>query len=271
MAEPEHNWAQICDEAKRWVARNVVKLVVFFGILVLLAVTDAVKSVLGIIDIEDELKAIRHHLSVTEDTVYSYKYDYTLPHVTEVLTLLLKVKDPEEIGQFFGRSFQEVATDIAKLKLSDGQKKFLKFARLRLNDPVTRTFYFAAAKNTETTLYYEVACETTGGQRIDTPVTYAVKVNNHLIRPYTDWKGKDDLKRYWRNVEAVASKSDHHFYKQGLSFSIFGKPSDAEKILQLGIERCSFDAMIFVRDVHDVVPKKAGGVKRWLKRFWDGG
>ena len=65
------------------IANVIAKLVLFLGVIVLISVAIAVvpllKWSLGIYAIESHLELIQQRLSATEDTVFSYKYDYFAP------------------------------------------------------------------------------------------------------------------------------------------------------------------------------------------------
>lgn len=77
------------------------------------------------------------------------------------------------------------------------------------------------------------------------------------------WKGQADLARYLSQqaAETVSTESDYNLRKHYLAVELFdNETSLLDKsgnrnerglgdVLSAGVERCSFDAMIFVRDI----------------------
>ena len=145
---------------------------------------------------------------------------------------------------------------LADISLTSSEKQALLRTREELTTPVTRTFYFSAAtEHTETTLTYELSCYSENGNIVSQPVGFRVRVNRQSIDPFEDWKGRSDIAKWLTTNEPIRTDTNHHLYRQALSLDLFhqkeNRPSsrDIKRILERKIDRCSFDAMVFVRDL----------------------
>ena len=223
----------IRDEFER---RSAGLLWTIFGALLIVALgtlTDVFQQLLGITDLQNELRDVQEELAATEDTIYSYKYDHTLPEVAQFRRILAAVGiGAASAGELVANDYNTFNKTLEdRTQLDEIDKSFLRDVRRRLRERVTRTFYFAAAQNTESTLAYEIKCFTKDVDVVGKPFTFSVTVNGKNVLPTSERQSKVDLSDYWRNLTPVASRSKHHFYRQGLNLSLFGEP-----------ERCTTDS-----------------------------
>jgi len=241
---------EIHGEIRRTLAKRIVQLVTILIFFFLVFITiPLLKWMLGIYTIESHLDRIQTELSDTEDTVFSYKYDYFVPAFDREIEIL-KNKGINTPANVFAKDFGEFIELKEQYEFDDEEWILLQNARDQLRQPVARTFYFSSGKsNTETTLYYEFECHTSTGSQQHLP-PFTVEVNGHKMEPYNDKEGRHDVKEKLTYNDTITTGSSQ-MYKQALSLEFFGSEEavDIHSILDGSLTRCAFDAMIFVRDL----------------------
>ena len=271
---------EVIKRIARWIVGGVILLLI---LLLLTGIIPLLRCSLGIDAIEEHLHNIERDLSATEDTIFTYKYDYAVPRYNALKKALVEMdfaedKIPALLSKDFFDSLAIIERRKSKLKNEITQqppqnsntrlqhmylqdfaalKDLIEKAYQQLHSPVKRTFYFsAAAEHTESTLYYELTCLSPQGTRLLEPVSFHVKVNNYALDAYNDWEGRHDLSiSHLSKNESISTVSNHQLYKQTLSLELFGSEDsdqrnfDIKRILGEQIDRCSFDVMIFVRDI----------------------
>ena len=240
--------------------KYVYKILAF--ILILLAVVPtlfALKWALGILEIESHLRTIEEEISATEDTIFTYKYDHFFPRY-DIERLVLANFNNTTLEQVVFSPLAEYDRLIANLSDNNLQSiEAIKKLRYQLQFPIVRTFNFSAAEDTEVILVYKFTCFSSDGNPLKEPIKFVVKVNGQIIRPYNESQGKIELnweKHLSYNEPIIKTRSGHMLYQQTLQLNLLGTGKQGEVLAQHDIkrrlsgdvERCSFDAMIFVRD-----------------------
>ena len=230
------------------------------------------KWALGIFAIEHHLKIIEREITSKEDTIFSYKYDYYLPILDKESEVLRDNGIEESLEELVMYDYEEYFHVINALKMNkntgDNEAEAIEKARSMLKSPVARTFIFSAAEDTEVILVYELKCFSPDGNRLQDPIGFNVQVNKSDVGPLDDgWEGKVRLNwdTHLSDVQPIIeTRSNHMLYEQTLKLNLFyrekqGKEErrqDLARRLSGKIERCSFDAMIFVRDELSVFEAK---------------
>lgn len=248
----------IGKEFGSWVAK--ILTLVFAVVLASLFVVP-LKWALGIYAIEEYLNEMQTTLTSTEDTIFSYKYDFYVSDFNAERAILMKANGSADIipEEFFSSEFNEIS--MFRDRFSAHEWKLLLSSRARLQTAVKRVFYFSAAPEAGVILDYELGCFTSTGFQYTDPVGFSVAVNNHNIEKSSDWRGRKNLDKELKDHYDAIPTSDPNYSlrKHTLTLSLFNS-SDAllegssrkrtlKAILNGDIERCAFDAMIFVRDL----------------------
>lgn len=220
------------------------------------------KDVLGINALEEQFSTLEDHLFLTEDTVFSYKYEFVAPDFGSDLDDLIlrgghdlqKVRSKiyssvsGTAGEFFDRISPWV-TENTELK------EFISIQE-RVMRPIRKVFYFSAAhERTEINLTYELSCFDSDGNQATDPIDFEVSVNGTKIPAYEQWKGNsNNVHSYLSRDTPFTTITNHHVYRQRMILTLFPdvtswSASDVRNILLRTIHRCTFDAMIFVRDI----------------------
>ena len=243
---------------------NASKFVVLlFLLLLLVPIMLTLKWALGIIAIENHMKVIEKEITSKEDTIFSYKYDYYLPTLDKERQILRGNDIDSTLEDVVLNDYEDYQSIVIKLRTDEGHAtdaaETIEKVRYLLKEPVQRTFNFSAAKDTEVILVYELNCFSPDGNRLEEPIGFKVQVNESGFRPFEGWEGKirlnwDDHLSEIRPI--IETRSNHMLYEQTLKLSIFDSENKSNEKMRQGIvrrlsgkiERCSFDAMIFVRD-----------------------
>ncbi len=270
------------NATRGWLIRLLVPVVVFLGAFVVIW---PLKHVLGIYTIERYLDEIQHGLAFSEDTIFSYKYDLAAPDVSDERRLIEEAQLVDDTGRavtptdFFTAGF----SDMQRHRDAFSREEWIQLLRTknRLKSATTRIFYFSAADGAEVTLDYQLICFQPNDARYPDPIPFSVKVNNHLVRSSEDdmgrERGRESLSaRVLEDFDAVVPTTSpgYEMRKHTLTLTLFdAQVLEAQRaltrqdplapIVRGDIERCSFDSMIFVRDL----PQKfeRGDGLTWLR------
>ncbi len=264
-----------------WLIRLLVPLVIFALAFVFIW---PLKQVLGIYTIESYLRQIQEGLAFSEDTIFSYKYDLAAPDVSAERQLI-EERLTEETGldvtstEFFTASFSELQ-QYREFFEADEWLQLLR-AKNRLRSARTRVFYFSASAGSEVTVDYELICYQPNEAPYPDPIPFTVKVNKHPIRSSEDDRGRE---RGRESLDAAVlddfdtvvptASPEYDMRKHTLTLTLFdaaaveahraGRATDPlVPIVRGDIERCTFDAMIFVRDLPQKFVRQDG--LTWLR------
>ena len=255
---------------KEYARKAIIPVVAFLLLSVSLV---SLKWALGISAIEDYLYKIQQELSASEDTIFSYKWDFELEELDGERQILKRVGEHSHPASILGES--DFIKSINREDLEEEDVAELIRASAKLRSSVQRNFYFSASDDAEVTLYYEVTCDSSGLRPIPA-IAYDLKVNGILLPKMGDWRGKVGLNEQLHNSNGMVQTDSSYVLKMHiLSIDMFPPPNVGEahkgmgmaKSILSGISRCAFSSLIFVRDT----PAKfvQDDLMTWVQsRFW---
>ena len=252
--------ATFADEGIRTFTRWSMRIIAVVLVLVLLlGVVPLLKWSLGIDVIEGHLHEINRRLRGTEDTIFVYRYDYDIPTVDDAIESIKQAGIHDEMIPLYLGGKREKLVELwdAYKDFSDNDKENIRKVNRQFRTPITRTFWFSAApENTEVIVNYELGCSAPTGNSVQNVVGHTVKINQEDVPSHESGKGTRSFSgEALISRDTIESDSTHVMRKHKMILTLFPEKNedahlqDVLRIVNQEIARCSFDAMIMVRDL----------------------